>query len=835
MTTTPTQLAVPSEKPQDLKFNAGKIDEFVTSDEHEYVDRFGNSHRTIAGINYDANQAILNYGYITKDSFEDGSTLSTANECLRWKSNGEYYRWDGAFPKVVPPGSTPDSTGGIGEGKWVSVGDAALRTELANGQYRSDATAIKYVPGVVIDDTTDNRSAIYAFSGPVYIPKGVQLRCNFQPNDDVTKFVGEGKILTRDPWGNEHVFDVSLATQGSKFTGKQLIAQAHRKQVSCNVGVIGDSITDGEFGWNWSRTDGRWQENPKESSGERNLTSTNYDHNQSGGSGSWFHTFIDWMNSMAGVGYTRSTPIYFGRNCAAAGQQLADGWAYRNFDYGFFQNVAYGNKAPDVLLLSMGFNDDLSIGSMSFDDYLTKYEQFIAKAWGYGCAVILVSMTSVNSNNRTLESAVKRHLVHKYPILDFIDLGEAHDRFSDMNIDNTISEKYVDQDNASAFSMIHPRQKVHEYWGAFAAKECKPESAIFAKPMTTLQNPMSKSGFCIDGSLNVYTPSLAKYSTAKLGVFGTDVLPSVFLSAAGTVRVFYHIWVEEEVIELYQRGWLESGPSRTSFSDSVYVTAQDIRRDRVRYNGVFFGRTGFSGAVEVNYVGGLRAGMNLVQMSIDGSITTGIIPEIVFGKTCSQLAISGSQSQTKRISKQIVSSSSSLTVRDTGFGKIENPRRCLMSGDLAGNYLPTFSNSGVPFDMSLRIFRASLNAGFMFCFNHNSAILLHATTSTSGGSTVPAIRLVILNYNVSTGVFTEGTQLALIATDKYDGWVINFERAYPESSSTITLISPDGNSVTNYNVNANTSFMRGGFPCLAATLGTGTILFDAELSVTLKA
>lgn len=131
MSTTPTNQPVPSEKPQDLKFNAGKIDEFVTSKNHVYVDRFGNEHRTIEGINYDANQAILNYGYITKDSFEDGSTISLANECLRWKSNGEYYRWDGSLPKVVPPASTPDSTGGIGQGKWISVGDASLRSNLA--------------------------------------------------------------------------------------------------------------------------------------------------------------------------------------------------------------------------------------------------------------------------------------------------------------------------------------------------------------------------------------------------------------------------------------------------------------------------------------------------------------------------------------------------------------------------------------------------------------------------------------------------------------------------------------------------------------------------------
>ncbi|MDE4081544.1 MULTISPECIES: GDSL-type esterase/lipase family protein [Enterobacter cloacae complex] len=133
MATQPANLPVPSESPRDLKFNAGKIDEFVTSDNHEYIDRFGDKHRTIAGINYDANQAMLQYGYITKKSFEIGAALDTPNTVLQWESNGEFYRWDGDWsqPKEVSAGSTPDSTGGIGEGKWVGVGDASLRTELA--------------------------------------------------------------------------------------------------------------------------------------------------------------------------------------------------------------------------------------------------------------------------------------------------------------------------------------------------------------------------------------------------------------------------------------------------------------------------------------------------------------------------------------------------------------------------------------------------------------------------------------------------------------------------------------------------------------------------------
>lgn len=131
MATQPTQDAVPSESPRDLKYNAGKIDEFVTSMGWTYTDRFGVQHYTIEGMRWLAQQAIAAFGYITLDSFEDGNTLTLPNQVLRLEATGEYYRWDGAFPKNVPAGSTPDSTGGVGVGKWLSVGDATLRSDLA--------------------------------------------------------------------------------------------------------------------------------------------------------------------------------------------------------------------------------------------------------------------------------------------------------------------------------------------------------------------------------------------------------------------------------------------------------------------------------------------------------------------------------------------------------------------------------------------------------------------------------------------------------------------------------------------------------------------------------
>lgn len=124
MTTQPTNLPIPSENPRDLKFNSGCFDKVINSNENYYIDRFGVRRFTIAGFQYTAEEAIRNYGYITMDSFEDGATLTLPNQTLRYEANGEYYRWDGEFPKIVPAGSTPENSGGVGLGAWLSVGDA---------------------------------------------------------------------------------------------------------------------------------------------------------------------------------------------------------------------------------------------------------------------------------------------------------------------------------------------------------------------------------------------------------------------------------------------------------------------------------------------------------------------------------------------------------------------------------------------------------------------------------------------------------------------------------------------------------------------------------------
>lgn len=96
MTTQPTNNQVPSELPRNLKFNAGKIDEFVTSLALQYIDRFGQAHYTIEGLRDLAQQAIAEFGWNPVNAtFKAGATLTLPNQILKDTTDGEYYRCNG--------------------------------------------------------------------------------------------------------------------------------------------------------------------------------------------------------------------------------------------------------------------------------------------------------------------------------------------------------------------------------------------------------------------------------------------------------------------------------------------------------------------------------------------------------------------------------------------------------------------------------------------------------------------------------------------------------------------------------------------------------------------
>lgn len=72
--------------------------------------------------------AEIGYAMDVNESFELGGTIDSHTEVLVGPGLIGY-AWEGAYPKDVPPGSTPESAGGIGAGAWVDQSNTFLRNQ----------------------------------------------------------------------------------------------------------------------------------------------------------------------------------------------------------------------------------------------------------------------------------------------------------------------------------------------------------------------------------------------------------------------------------------------------------------------------------------------------------------------------------------------------------------------------------------------------------------------------------------------------------------------------------------------------------------------------------
>lgn len=165
------------------------------------------------------------WGYVPAiGSFEKGSLLTQRFEVLLWESTDEYWRWDGAMPKVVLPGSTPATAGGTGKGKWIDVTDATLRANLGSGEpgMGSDMLAFRDLLGrsstvgdylrdayIRVHSRYELLQAIEHINNDLQHPAEIRLARNFASwNDaktdiDITyaSIVGEGGNVVIDAQG----------------------------------------------------------------------------------------------------------------------------------------------------------------------------------------------------------------------------------------------------------------------------------------------------------------------------------------------------------------------------------------------------------------------------------------------------------------------------------------------------------------------------------------------------------------------------------------------------------------------------------------------------------
>ena len=327
---------------------------------------------------------------------------------------------------------------------------------------------------IASDLNANNRTIIYAQPGRVFIPSGITVRCNLLPDDDVRKFVGAGSVITTDPWGNTHTIDVSAINSGPKLTAQQMLSRANvalSSMSAVKIGCIGDSITNGAFGGAFT------SDNPTDANG--NLSSTNYTHGttEATGSKAWFPLCVNNLIGLIGHNAAHPRAMFTPYNAASSGKGIASGWAYRNFDYGFFQNQAYGNAAPDVLFVSMGTNDIEAARTPALqDDYLDKCDALIAKAAGYGCkAVCFIAITHFRSLAPAFYEATFKHITARHPTVEFINAAKYLEDYSNSAKGTYTGAWLKVPEIGGGFDPVHPSVDGHKIIAGCIAYELMPD------------------------------------------------------------------------------------------------------------------------------------------------------------------------------------------------------------------------------------------------------------------------------------------------------------------------------------------------------------------------
>lgn len=128
MTTYNTGNPVGSTDVRDLYDNAQNFDKFSLGQELEYPDRLGVPRKSLAGIRADVTEALSRLGYQVLGDYAAGLVVQNYRQVFR--KDGEFYRADASLnlPYTLAGDWLAESA------KFVSVGDAVLRQELANGK-----------------------------------------------------------------------------------------------------------------------------------------------------------------------------------------------------------------------------------------------------------------------------------------------------------------------------------------------------------------------------------------------------------------------------------------------------------------------------------------------------------------------------------------------------------------------------------------------------------------------------------------------------------------------------------------------------------------------------
>lgn len=91
----------------------------------------GQTQKTLPAVLRDAGLRPASFTFATGGTLAVGDSDVVVLWPISSGGDGQYYLWKGAYPKTIPAGSSPDTTGGVSDAGWLPWGDITLREELA--------------------------------------------------------------------------------------------------------------------------------------------------------------------------------------------------------------------------------------------------------------------------------------------------------------------------------------------------------------------------------------------------------------------------------------------------------------------------------------------------------------------------------------------------------------------------------------------------------------------------------------------------------------------------------------------------------------------------------
>lgn len=225
MATTPNQKPVPSEDYVNMRFNAGKLDEFMTSTASSYVDRLGVTHLTVTGIQQSVTGALL-----PANNLSDVQSAATSRTNLGATTIGS---------QLFTATSAANARAAILAAKSGANSDITGLTGIVTAPLLTDANAITYSGwSYITSGSSSNPPAGFSGAASMFtnqITSTVSSQIAHAVTANVLYTRGQTATGTYTPW-------IPLAKAGANSDITSLTGVTNASDAS--AGVVGEYLTN---------------------------------------------------------------------------------------------------------------------------------------------------------------------------------------------------------------------------------------------------------------------------------------------------------------------------------------------------------------------------------------------------------------------------------------------------------------------------------------------------------------------------------------------------------------------------------------------------------------